>query len=75
MNGCDNQMPSCEGIVVVAGRVGVMMGSANDARRGDLPSDLKMFLFTSCGELILLFGLGRGELFEVRVATAAMVVT
>jgi len=38
------------------------------------PSALKLLLrFTSCGEVILLFGLGRGELFEVRVATAAIV--
>jgi len=40
-----------------------------------VPSLLRMFLFTSRGELILVCGLGRGELFEVLAATAAMAVT
>ena len=39
-----------------------------------LPSAFKLlFRFTSCGEVILEFELGREELFELRVATAAMV--
>jgi len=42
---------------------------------GHVPSFLRMFLFTSRGELILLCGLGREELFEVLAATAAMIVT
>lgn len=46
-----------------------------DTRRANSPSDFKRLLFAFSGELILFFGLGRGELFEVRVATAAMVVT
>lgn len=48
---------------------------ANGRKGCDLPSAFRVLLFTSCGELILFFELGRGELFEVRVATAAMVVT
>ena len=40
-----------------------------------VPSFLRMFLFTSRGELILVWGLGRGELFEVLATTAVMFVT
>lgn len=43
--------------------------------KGHVPSFLRMFLFTSRGELILVCGLGREELFEVRAATAVMMVT
>jgi hypothetical protein len=43
--------------------------------KGHVPSFLRLFLFTSRGELILVRGLGREELFEVLAATAAMVVT
>jgi hypothetical protein len=43
--------------------------------KGHVPSVLRLFLFTSRGELILVCGLGREELFEVLAATAVMVVT
>jgi len=47
------------------------LGSKNIAK-ACIPSFLRMFLFTSRGELILVCGLGREELFEVRAATAVM---